>query len=233
MAARLSGYVHGQKRFLGDIAHELSSPLARMQMALGVLEHRAGEKEASYVADVREEVEHMSSLVNELLLFSKSGVARTAVNLQPVRVADVLRRAVSREGAPDTMIQINVGDDVWAIADDEYLFRAFANILRNAVRYAGDAGPIDISQKKIGDRIAITFADCGPGIDPAELENIFRPFYRPEFARTRETGGTGLGLAIVRDCVEACGGHVECRNRAPHGFVLVVELSATHAESFK
>lgn len=231
MAGRLSGYVHGQKRFLGDIAHELSSPIARMQMALGVLEQRSSEREATYVADVREELEHMSTLVNELLQFSRSGIARQKCSLQPVDIPDVLRRAVNREGVPEVIFRTEVDPDVHAMADPECLFRAFANIIRNAVRYAGDAGPITLSAKENSDRVRISIADCGPGIPASELENIFRPFYRPEFARTRETGGVGLGLAIVRDSIESCGGRVECRNRIPQGLEVVIELTPAKAPS--
>jgi two-component system, OmpR family, sensor histidine kinase CpxA len=67
-------------------------------------------------------------------------------------------------------------------------------------------------------------ADSGPGLPEAELEQVFTPFYRPDTARTRETGGAGLGLAIVRTCVEACGGTVVCRNRKPAGLEVAIRL---------
>jgi two-component system sensor histidine kinase CpxA len=72
--------------------------------------------------------------------------------------------------------------------------------------------------------ISIIVADNGPGIPEAELESVFKPFYRPELARQRETGGVGLGLAIVRTCVEACGGTVQCRNRSPKGLEVEIKL---------
>lgn len=224
MAERLAGYVSGQKRFLGDIAHELSSPIARMQMALGVLEHRTSEEDASYVTDVREEVEHMSSLVNELLLFSKAQVMDTGVELEPVNVAATVRRVIEREGSKEVTFQTTVENDLEAVANPDSLFRALANLVRNAVRYAGHAGPIEISAEQHEDQVQIRVADHGAGLPESELENIFRPFYRPEFARQRETGGTGLGLAIVRDCIESCAGRVLCRNRSPHGLEVIIEL---------
>ena len=81
MAGRLSGFVQGQKRFLGDIAHELSSPIARINFALGALEHNAGTGQLEPVKDLREEVEHMSGLVAELLSFSKAGIDRKSTRL--------------------------------------------------------------------------------------------------------------------------------------------------------
>src|SRR5439155_20847176 len=81
MAARLAGFVTGQKRFLGDTSNELCSPIARIQMALGILEQRADEKQKAYVADLREEVQHISNLVNELLSFSKASLGASTVTL--------------------------------------------------------------------------------------------------------------------------------------------------------
>jgi two-component system sensor histidine kinase CpxA len=74
--------------------------------------------------------------------------------------------------------------------------------------------------------VSITVADNGSGIPASELEEVFKPFYRPELARQRETGGVGLGLAIVRTCVEACGGTVKCRNRSPKGLEAEIRLPA-------
>lgn len=225
MAKRLAGYVYGQKRFLGDVAHELSSPVARMQMALGVLEQRAHGEDAAFLADLREDLEQMSELVSELLSFSKAQVMQGAVELSPVNVSAIVRRALDRESFQDTQFELKVSDRLYALAHPELLRRGLANVMRNAIRYAGGAGAIEIAAVQVNDRVQIVVADHGPGIPESELENVFRPFYRPEFARTRETGGTGLGLAIVRDCVELCGGRVACRNRSPHGLEVTIELA--------
>lgn len=226
MAQRLSGYVYGQKRFLGDIAHELSSPIARIQVGLGILEQRADESQGEYLADVHEEVEHMSKLVGELLAFSKSQVKEQGVGLTPVSLNEVLERAIARESCEGVDIVVGNHPPLNVLGTSESLFRATANVLRNAVRYAGTAGPINISVHHApGDKsVSVLIEDQGPGLPVNELENVFRPFYRPEFARQRETGGTGLGLAIVRDCVEACGGSVQARNRVPTGLQVEMRL---------
>lgn len=226
MAARLAGYVNGQKRFLGDIAHELSSPIARMQMALGILEQRVSTAQESYVSDVNDELQHISALVNELLQFSRAALARREIRFEPVPLVPVLQRAIEREGSPAHGIEFDVPENLAVMADTDCVFRAISNVLRNAIRYAGDYGAISVKAARSGENIAITVADCGPGLPESELEHVFRPFYRPEFARTRETGGTGLGLAIVRDCVESCGGRVECQNRSPRGLEVTIELPA-------
>jgi len=222
MAARLGGFVTGQKRFLGDIAHELCAPLARLQMALGILEQRADTRQLPYVADLREELQHMSSLVNELLSFSKAGMRPRDLQLEPVDLAALARRVVEREAAAAVVVEIEIPEETRALAEPELLSRALANLLRNAARYAGNAGPIRIKAHPRGDRIVLAVLDQGPGVPPEALQQIFDPFFRVEASRSRDTGGVGLGLAIVKTCVEACGGTVSAKNRVPIG--LEVEL---------
>lgn len=226
MAGQLATLVHGQKRFLGDVAHELCAPIARIQFAAGILEQRAGDSSREYVADLQEEVEHMSGLVNELLHFTRAGLQQKPLSLAQVKIAETVRRAVDREAAGRDGIEIEVNDGLTAQAAPEFLFRAISNLVRNAIRYAGDAGPIRISAARSGDEVIVTVADHGPGLAESQLEQVFQPFYRPEAARRRETGGAGLGLAIVKSCVEACAGRVSCRNRKPSGLEVEIRLRA-------
>ena len=224
MAGRLGEYVTGQKRFLGDIAHELCSPLARMEMALGVLEQRAAAEQQGHMADVREEVRHMSSLVNELLSFTKAGLRAKDIALNAVPLAALCDRVIAREALEKSGITVNVDPGVSVLADPDLLARAVANVLRNAVRYAGDAGPIIITAITRGEDVCLAIADRGPGVPPETLHRLFDPFYRPETARTREGGGAGLGLAIVKTCVEACGGSVAVKNAQPCGLEVTMTL---------
>lgn len=226
MAARLASFVQGQKRFLGDIAHELCSPIARINLALGILERNADKTQRDHVRDVREEVEHMSDLVAELLSFSKAGMQPAEVQHVPVEVAEVIQRAVARESSPTATIQVAAAETLKVLADPDYLFRSLSNLIRNSVRYAGESGPIRISVLQERDRVLITVADNGPGLPEEELEDVFAPFHRLEPARGRETGGAGLGLAIVKSCIEACKGTVRCRNREPHGLTVEIRLIA-------
>lgn len=228
MAARLSGFVQGQKRFLGDIAHELCSPIARINFALGALEQRAGMEDLEYVKDVREEVEHMSTLVSELLTFSKAGMQPAEVQSIPVAVAQVARRAVARESAPGVTVEIAIDENLRVLADPDYLFRSLSNLIRNSVRYAGQFGTIQIEARVHGEDVLITVSDNGPGLPEESVEDVFAPFHRPELARTRETGGAGLGLAIVKSCIQACRGTVRCQNRRPHGLVVEIRMARAH-----
>ncbi|HXS97095.1 MAG TPA: HAMP domain-containing sensor histidine kinase [Candidatus Limnocylindrales bacterium] len=226
MSAQLESFVRNQKRFLGDIAHELCAPIARIQFALAILEQKAEESDRPHVAVLAEEVQEMSALVNELLSFSKAGIQGTAVPLSKVDVAAVTQKAVSREALAQAQIEVAVPKGLAAIANEAFLLRAVSNVLRNAIRYAGAAGPITISAEREGRHVAIAVADSGPGLPENELREVFAPFYRPESARTRETGGAGLGLAIVKSCVEVCRGTVVCKNREPRGLEVTIRLPA-------
>lgn len=225
MAQRLEGFITGQKRFLGDIAHELCSPLARMEMALGVLEQRADPSQRDYVDDVREEVRHMSGLVNELLQFSKAGLKPKDLPQVAVNVRDLAERVISREGLEDEGIRIKIPETVSALGDPELLVRALGNLVRNAIRHAGGVGPITISTNlSTPGQVLLSVIDSGPGVPPEALARLGEPFFRPDLARSRETGGTGLGLAIVKTCVEACQGKLELRNGTERGLVATLVL---------
>jgi two-component system sensor histidine kinase CpxA len=227
MAARLASLVDGQKRFLGDIAHELCAPIARLQMALGILEHQADPKQQESLADLREEVQEMSTLVNELLSFSRASLRPRDAALHSVNVLAIASSVVERESRNhNSPVEVRISKDIQAKADPELLARALANLLRNALRYAASAGPVIIAAETDQTRTRITISDSGPGVPESTLPRLFEPFYRPDAARRRETGGAGLGLAIVKSCVEACGGAVSCRNLAPAGFQVEIVLPA-------
>lgn len=231
MAEQLDGMVKGQKRFLGDIAHELCSPLAKLQMTLGILDERASGAPRKYVVAANEKAHEIARLVEELLSFSKASFGPSVVRLGPVQVREVVEEAIRRELPDGAGIQNKVALAISVNADRELLLRALANLLRNAIRHAGNSGPIEISAHAERDEVVIRLTDSGPGVPEKELAQIFDAFYRLDTARTRETGGTGLGLAIVKTCIESCGGSVQARNRPPRGLEVSIRLQARAASA--
>jgi len=222
MATRLQTLLAGQKRFLRDAAHELRSPVARMSLSLGLLERDADDKTRRHVADLQEEIELMAALTDQLLAFARSEASQQ-VRLAPVSARDAIARAVRIEaGAAD--VHVEAGQDVQVLADPDLLVRALSNLVRNAVAYAGGAGPIQIRAQSEGADVCVSVADRGPGVPAADLGLLFSPFYRAEPSRDRRTGGTGLGLAIVHSAIEACRGSVSCRNLSPSGFEVTIRL---------
>lgn len=225
MTDRLDGLVNGQKRFLGDAAHELCSPLARMEVALSILENRVTDADRASLADVQEELRDMARLASELLMFSKASLETKP--LEAVTLAPIVQLAARKEKSPDVQVTIDASCQVLGRA--ELLERAFANLFRNTLKHA--PGPVVVSARPEGKDLVVTVIDSGPGIPDADLPQIFDPFYRPDSARTREAGGTGLGLSIVKTCVEACGGSVSCRNAEPSGLCVSLRLQSAAARS--
>jgi two-component system sensor histidine kinase CpxA len=224
LAGRLGGFVTGQKRFLGDVAHELCSPLARLQMALGILEAHADERQRNCLEDIRAEAQEMSQLVNELLSLSKAGLKPADIKRIPVDLIEVVRRVAAREAGETTQVAIDIPAGLKALAEPELLARALSNVLRNAIRYAADAGPITLTAWAENELVRISVADCGPGVPQESLSKLFDPFYRVDGSRTRQTGGAGLGLTIVRSCMEACGGQATAHNRDGGGLKVTLSL---------
>lgn len=226
MAARLDGFVKGQKRFLGDVAHELCSPLARLQMALGIIENNANEKQLPYARAASEKAGQISTLVNALLDFSKASFEAQSVHLGQVDVKEVVGKALAAESVTAEGATLDIPAGLTACADPELLVRALANLIRNAILHNEKVGKIIITAMKSGGEVTVSVADCGTGVPEGELPKIFDAFYRLDSSRARETGGVGLGLTIVKTCVESCHGTVTARNRHPHGLEVTITLHA-------
>ena len=218
VAERLDNFLNSQKHFLANIAHEVSSPLGRLQLALEILQaHLRDEGEEAY-RDVHEEVQVMSELVNELLAFSRVGIGEQRPPLSSVSLHALMVAVLLRED-PGGKVQMSVPRDLQVRANIPILGRAIGNLVRNALRYAGTAnGPIEVKARGDGKTVLIVVSDHGPGVPELALLKLGDPFYRPEGARRRTTGGIGLGLATVRNCVAACGGRVSFRNGKEGGF---------------
>jgi two-component system, OmpR family, sensor histidine kinase CpxA len=223
MSSRLDLLVNGQKRFLRDAAHELRSPIARLQVALGLLERTSTDEQRKNIIDLSEDVQLMGELVADVLSYSKAAMQPSPHQIEDVEIEPLVRRVIQLEGN-GTEVNFSGEKGLKVRVDPRLLFRALSNLVRNAVRYAGTAGAIEIDAKSSAACLSISVRDSGPGVPEADIEKIFEPFYRLESARERSTGGVGLGLAIVKSTVEACNGSLRCRNRQPHGFEVQIRL---------
>jgi len=223
MALRLDELVRSQKRFLGDAAHELRSPLTRMQVAVDLLERDTAPAMRQHVVDVREDIDEMGRLTEALLHLTRAELGAASQAPEDVRLEEAVARAVRFErGMAD--VRMDVPQDLMVRVTHDNLSRALRNVIRNAVFYAGDEGPIDVRACANGSEACIEVADQGPGLADKDLLRVFTPFYRSDTSRDRHSGGTGLGLAIVRAAIEASGGSVTCRNRSPHGLLVTMTL---------
>jgi two-component system sensor histidine kinase CpxA len=223
MAANLDGHAKGQKRFLGDIAHELCHPVARLEMNLGILEQQIDPTLAERLEDARSEVREMSALVNELLSFSKTAIGQSESPVENVLLTAVIMEAAHAECFPENLLELRIPSGLQAATRGPLLRRALGNILRNALLHA-PGSPVEITAESSHDQVRLQLTDHGPGVPEESLPRLFDPFYRVDTARTRDTGGTGLGLAIVKTSIESLGGTVTAANAAPHGLRLTLTL---------
>lgn len=221
MADRLSHMVQGQKRFLGDAAHELCAPLARIRTALSVLEQRIDPSSAERLESINEDASELANLVDEILAFTRVG--HRPAHAEPIKALPFLERIIDRE-AGDSLVRLDVPEAATLHADPRLLARVVGNLLRNAAIHAGPLAKVLIELRTRDDHSTLAISDSGPGVPRDELGRIFEAFHRLDRARSRETGGTGLGLAIVRSAVEACGGSVSAELPPSGGLCVRIKL---------
>lgn len=230
MAAQLGELIERQRRITADVAHELCSPIARMQRALGIVEQRAVPEQAGYLAKLDAELQHMARLVEEVLSFTRMAALPALATPEDFALADLVAEVLSREAA-GANVEVDIPPELRLHTIREALDRALSNVVRNAARYAAAAGPIELRADSSADGVKIVVRDHGPGIPADALEKIFEPFYRPEAARQRTTGGSGLGLAIVRRCLSACGGTVIAEQAVLTGLIVTLSLPRVAPDS--
>jgi two-component system sensor histidine kinase CpxA len=217
MAAQLGDYMREQKRITADVAHELCSPIARMQMALGVVEQRSTPEQSIYLQKLDRELQHMAKLVEEVLTFSKADALPDHEAPETFHLAELVQSVLARE-APDETIQVNI-PKIELHTLRNALDRGLSNVVRNALRYAHE---IEIFAHADHDQVTLKITDRGPGVPEDAIARLFEPFFRPEAARGRMTGGSGLGLAITKRCLDACQGTVSAQNRKGGGLVVTL-----------
>ncbi|MFD3391204.1 ATP-binding protein [Alteromonas macleodii] len=200
MAEQLESMWGAQKRLLADVSHELRSPLARLQMALG-LAHQQNVDPAT-LSRVEREADRMEALVSQLLTLSRAeaGEANMQKHALSLVLNDVLTDANFEAANKNKQLRIDDIPKKTVVIDSMMFCRAVENVLRNAIRHSKLVTHIAFSEDAQHWYIHIT--DDGDGLTSEECERIFSPFYRATLARERESGGVGLGLSIAKAAVE-------------------------------
>jgi two-component system, OmpR family, sensor histidine kinase CpxA len=224
MAERLEGNAAAQRRFLRDVAHELSSPIARMQMALEVEGPAPGTEGSALAAEIATDVAVLRERVEELLAYSRATEPGLGPRMETLDLEPLVRSAVAQELGSRLRTDIEVPSPTRVLGDPQLIQRAVANLLRNSLRHAGPEATVRIGANADGEWTELRVVDNGPGVPGWALERLGEPFFRVDPSRDRKTGGSGLGLSLVVSAISACGGHVAFRNADPGGFEARIRL---------
>jgi two-component system sensor histidine kinase SenX3 len=176
----------------------------------------------------------MSGIVDDLLSLSRIEFGKSE-DWQPVAVSSVLREAVGQcqhmAQRHHVEISLDCENGAFVFGDRSQLVSALSNLIENAVKYSEADKLVRIETKEDAETVAITVADQGIGIAPADQERIFERFFRVDRARSRSTGGTGLGLSIVRHVVDNHGGKISVQSEEGKGAIFTVSLPTTPQEA--
>jgi signal transduction histidine kinase len=226
----LEAAIKAQQRLLGDISHEIKSPLARLGMALGLAERQSDADRPRQFERMEREIENIAALAGELLTLARLDAATEPPEFTPLDLCPLVGQIVSDAvyEKPSRASDVNVhgaGAPMAILGNANLLRRAIENVVRNAIFYTSDNTKVAILISRTSpETISVEVRDCGPGVPDAALEHLFEPFYRVDEARARETGGTGIGLAICQRIVQLHGGAVEARRNLPTGLVVAMQF---------
>jgi two-component system sensor histidine kinase CpxA len=232
MAEQLESLVAAQKLLLRDVSHELRSPLARLSVALELAREDAPAAMSENLERIEREAGRLNALIGQLLRLSSLESANATIDSEEFSLKHLLEELL-----PDIefealqrscSIELEATCDCIVHGNSELIYRAIENIARNAIRYTKEVSSVEISldcEMREDHRICVLkISDRGPGLPEDELQNIFRPFYRVDNARQRDTGGFGIGLAIADRAIRIHHGQLYAANRVGGGITMVVTL---------
>jgi two-component system sensor histidine kinase CpxA len=226
MADRIQSLLRKQLELLGDISHELRSPLTRLNVSLELV--RRGKTDA--VERMQVDLHRLDALIGQILTLTRLQTRGDPKTETPVNLRSIVESVVEdarfevKEGGKSVVI--SRADDCWLKGDPALLRSCIENVVRNAVHYTKPQTEVAVSLDFVGgsDSARILVADHGDGVPQEALDRIFEPFYRVTEAREHQTGGTGLGLSIAQRIAIVHGGSIRARNRDGGGLEMQIRL---------
>ncbi|WP_394171983.1 ATP-binding protein [Thalassotalea litorea] len=243
MAEQINQHISAHKRLLGDVSHELRSPLTRLQLLISLLEKQS--KDTPQIQEnlqrSRNEIEQLDDMVGKALALSRLENQLKPLSLEPLDLVTLCEQIVQEyqilAQTKNIGIILNVDEgmlDIPYFGDRALLHSAISNVLNNAIKYSCENSQVSLSLQTNKEQIELTISDQGQGVSETEMERIFTPFFREDNSRTRQTGGTGLGLAIAMDAIKrhhgkirACATNVDA---SQPGLSVIIELPYDNAK---
>ena len=230
MAEKLEQNLGAQQRLLGDISHELRSPMTRLQMALGLAQKSniSSSEMNKYHQRCELEVSRLDSMISDTLALSRLENSMQPLSLNEINLVSLIEQSIEDAqfiaNEKSVTIALQSNESYCFLADSQLLSGAVNNILFNAVKYSPVDGQIIVNITTTSEHLVITIEDQGVGVPSQDLPHLFEPFYRVVEARDRLTGGTGLGLAIAKQAVLAHHGEISANNNEKTGLTVTITL---------
>ncbi|MHB0999080.1 MAG: sensor histidine kinase [Armatimonadota bacterium] len=230
MASRLQGLENTRREFIGNVSHDLRSPVSNIRITSEVLERRAeklGDDSAKLFRIVVLETERLERMIDELMELSAIESGKLVLHKEVFTVRQLLEELVqvANRQAEEKHLTIGILADPEhkVVADRDRLGRAIMNILDNAIKFTPSGGQVVVSARIDGFELIIEVSDTGIGIPAGDIGKVFERFYRTDKARSQK-GGTGIGLAIVKYIIDAHEGKVEVRSKEGRGSTFIITL---------
>ena len=238
MAERLESLVGAQKMLLRDVSHELRSPLARLSVALELAREEAPERMMDQLQRIEREAGRLNLLIGDLLRLSSMEANDASIGNAEFSLNDLLEEMLAdakfEAQQRSCTVQIHSNCHCTVRGNPELIYRAIENVVRNAIRYTREESVVELELScddgPRGQTAVLEVKDQGPGIPENELKNIFRPFYRIDTARQRNTGGFGVGLALTERAVRLHHGEVHAQNRPGGGLAVILKIPCQTVE---
>lgn len=230
MAARIEKLMHAHENLLRDVAHELRSPLTRLNVALAITRKHGDTQMAGYLDRIDTEAQQLSNLITQVLVLSRLENIEVELHLESVALESLIERIVKDANfecqSQPSSVTFHFEQRAMLSADGRLVHSAIENVVRNAMRFSPAGSQVEIVQKVqvIQDRTqaVVTVSDRGPGVPREALKDLFKPFFRVAAKQARTGRGAGIGLAIAFHAVNLHRGTIHAMNRPNGG--LTVEI---------
>lgn len=221
--ARLKESERFRKQYLGNVAHELKTPIFNIQGYISTLLDGGLEDELinrKFLERAEKSIDRLINIVNDLDTISKLESSMNRLQMEQFDIValarEIAEQAEMEADRKHIRIRVkgagNLPSPFWVLADKHYVGQVLVNLIINSIHYGREGGTTNVRFRDMLDRILIEVENNGQGIGKEDIPRIFERFYRTDKGRSREQGGTGLGLAIVKHIVEAHGEHVAVRS---------------------
>lgn len=229
MADKIQHNVESHQRLLGDVSHELRSPMTRLQVAIALAEKSKQQPKAltKHLTRCEIEVERLDSMIENVLSLSRLENSIQHTEFSTLHINEIIEPLIEDNQylAEDRNIVIRSNITPCSIQGDiTLLSSAINNVLLNAVKYSPDNSEVSLSVSIVNQKIEIHIDDQGSGVPNESLDSLFKPFYRTTEARERKTGGTGLGLAIAKQAINLHNGTIKAENLELSGLRIRIKL---------